>query len=356
MQIYSSLSIEDQRKQISHLYNNNVDELTYFITIFLKDQSLFNLNQALTTLGISNSTLMTLQLLDYILGYQEIFYIMGGLFAFSIIPTITFLPDDNKVIEKEAIKFDVKKIMTHKWILALSLLITMMSAGTTYLNPLYSIHMGQFGLKEYQASLIFGTLSVVYITTINFIPKLCRVLDKKIVLFIGLEIGVVGVFLIAPAFFFPQVWWISFIALPFIGLSNSFCVLPCIPQYMEYMSLIIQDPTVKTSISDLSSGLFISFYSLGNFVGPVFGGVLFDAFLNGDTNSVDSQLNAFQSTSYVLAGVMFLSSIIYFIFGQAYLSKNLKVEESQKTDDLSASLQPIEENVIAINDSDNSNL
>ena len=59
------------------------------------------------------------------------------------------------------------------------------------------------------------------------------------------------------------------------------------------MTLIIQDPTVKTSISDLSSGLFISFYSLGNFVGPVFGGVLFDAFLNGDTKSVDAQLYAF---------------------------------------------------------------
>jgi len=40
---------------------------------------------------------------------------------------------------------------------------------------------------------------------------------------------------------------------------------------------------MRLAISDLSSGLFLSFYSLGTCVGPVLGGTVYDAYLYDDS-------------------------------------------------------------------------
>lgn len=88
-------------------------------------------------------------ILDYYFGYQFIFYILGGIFFLSILPTITFIPDDNKKIIKEKINFNWKSIITHIWVISLSILLTMMATGTTFINPLFSIHMKQYGVKSY---------------------------------------------------------------------------------------------------------------------------------------------------------------------------------------------------------------
>ncbi|KAM3139462.1 hypothetical protein pb186bvf_008487 [Paramecium bursaria] len=293
------------------------------IEIFLK----------LLRLGLVSGPFMG-AIIDYYFGYQYIFYILGGIFFLSILPTITFIPDDNKQIIKEKIQFQLEK-----WIISLSILLTMMATGTTFINPLFSIHMKQYGIKSYQASLILGTTSIIYIGSINFVPSLFKYFSKKTLLLVGISLGVVGVLLLAPVFILPQQWWVVFIALPFIGLSNSLCVVSSIPQYMEYMYKILPDPTLKQQIHDLTSGLFVSFYSLGNFIGPLFGGVLFDQLLND--SSSESQLEAFQYTCYVIGGIMFLSSIIYFVFGNI-----LKTQKHKETLDASlvTSLQSYEDN------------
>lgn len=48
-----------------------------------------------------------------------------------------------------------------------------MSAGTTFINPIFTLHMKSYGLNEDYSSLLMGWLTVSYILCINFVPKLC---------------------------------------------------------------------------------------------------------------------------------------------------------------------------------------
>ena len=79
----------------------------------------------------------------------------------------------------------------------------MMATGTTFLNPLFSVHMKQYGVKGYHASLILGYTSIIYIGSINFVPSLFKYSSKKALLVIGILLGVTGVLLLAPIFVLP---------------------------------------------------------------------------------------------------------------------------------------------------------
>lgn len=105
----------------------------------------------------------------------------------------------------------------------------MMSAGTTFINPIFTIHMECYDMVEDIASLLLGWLTISYIICINLVPKLLLCLDKKTVLAIGLLFSCVGDLIIAPLNIFPNKWYMAMIGLPFIGVANAFCVLPSIP-------------------------------------------------------------------------------------------------------------------------------
>lgn len=172
------------------------------------------------------------------------------------------------------------------------MLLTMMSAGTTFINPVFTIHMKSYSIGEDTASLMLGWLTISYILFINVVPLICKVVDKKVVLTFGLMFSAFGDLIIAPLGFFPNEWYMAFIGLPLIGVANALCVLPAIPQYIDYLTIAYKnDPAMKSGISDLASGLFISFYSLGTCVGPSLGGTVYDAF--NDDESVQSELYSF---------------------------------------------------------------
>lgn len=188
----------------------------------------------------------------------------------------------------------MKKVISSVPIWSLGLLLTMMSAGTTFINPVFSIHMESYGFSKDESSLLLGWLTVSYIVFINVVPLICRYIDKKIVLTFGLMFSAFGDLIIAPVGVLPNNWYTVFVGLPLIGVANALCVLPAIPQYIDYLkSLFHHDPSFTNAISDLSSGLFISFYSLGTCVGPTLGGLVYDAFRNDVKNDTDNELASF---------------------------------------------------------------
>ena len=78
------------------------------------------------------------------------------------------------------------------------------------------------------------------------------------------------------------------IGLPLIGIGNALCILPAIPQYIEFLVAVYPFES-KVAISDMASGLFIGSYTLGKldillkffigvFIGPLLGGLLYDLF------------------------------------------------------------------------------
>lgn len=109
------------------------------------------------------------------------------------------------------------------------MVVTMTSAGTTFINPMFSIHMNTYGISEGNASLILGSWVIVYVISINFVPALCRRFDKKIIMSIGIILSAIGDLIIAPIPVLPNQWWVVLVGLPIIGVANAMCVLPAIP-------------------------------------------------------------------------------------------------------------------------------
>jgi hypothetical protein len=61
-----------------------------------------------------------------------------------------------------------------------------------------------------------------------FVPPICKKLDKKIVIIIGIIVSSIGIACIAPILL-PNKWWVMLIGLPQIGIGNALCILPAIP-------------------------------------------------------------------------------------------------------------------------------
>lgn len=80
--------------------------------------------------------------LYYLVGYQGVFYIMGTLFSLSLIPSLFFLPeDDQRSMFRKKPTFSNKLVYENTNVILLALLVTMTGAGTTFINPMFSIHM-----------------------------------------------------------------------------------------------------------------------------------------------------------------------------------------------------------------------
>lgn len=81
-------------------------------------------------------------------GYQVTFYIMGGLFSMTLIPTFIYLPEDFQDIKK-ILSLKAASIIKDIKILLLSLVIMMTSAGTTFISPTFTLHMKTYNIEEY---------------------------------------------------------------------------------------------------------------------------------------------------------------------------------------------------------------
>lgn len=126
----------------------------------------------------------------------------------------------------------------------------------------------------------------------------------------------------APVYFIPNEWWVVLIALPIIGVANSMCVLPAIPQFMEYIIRKFPNPEYKLQVSDMSSGLFVGSYSLGILVGPIIGGQVYAFFLEDESDA--SRQIAFKWASTVIAFIQITLAITFFTFAggvQALMKK-----------------------------------
>lgn len=82
----------------------------------------------------------------------------------------------------------------------------------------------------------------MYVICINFIPTLCRKFDKKLILTVGILLSALGDIIIAPNNGLPNRWWIMLVGLPVIGVASAMCILPAIPQFIDYLTQMFPLP------------------------------------------------------------------------------------------------------------------
>lgn len=61
-----------------------------------------------------------------------------------------------------------------------------------------------------------------------------------------------------------------------VGVAQAFSTLPSIPQLIEILTPVINDPTLKSGVSDMAAALFIMSMGFGSLIGPLLGGSVYD--------------------------------------------------------------------------------
>jgi MFS family permease len=111
----------------------------------------------------------------------------------------------------------------------------MLSVGNNYISPIFTLHMKTYGVDEEVSSLLLGSITISYVLFIFFfVPAICKFIDKKVVIIMGILVSSLGVASIAPILL-PNRWWVMGVGLPLMGIGNALCILPAIPQYVEFL-------------------------------------------------------------------------------------------------------------------------
>ena len=92
------------------------------------------------------------------------------------------------------------------------------------------------------------------------------------------------------------------IGLMLVGWSQAFSTLPSIPQLIELLTPVINDPSLKSGVNDMAAALFIMSMSFGNLIGPTFGGFIYDSFGGNIDNVLYPELEkqVIQRDNYIL--------------------------------------------------------
>ena len=101
--------------------------------------------------------------------------------------------------------------------------------------------------------------------------------------------------------------------LPMLGFIQALCFIPSLPEAIEAYQLkykIIQgvNPALDGKLSDIMSSGYGLFYNLSSLMGPIIGGVLYDAYGYEDTLNI----NMFMEFSFFLIFVIFNCGIFVF--------------------------------------------
>lgn len=71
---------------------------------------------------------------------------------------------------------------------------------------------------------------------------------------------------------------------------------------IEFITPVLNDPTLKSGVSDISSALFIMTMGMGSLIGPLMGGSIYDSFGGNVDPTVDpdTEKRAFQHSLEIL--------------------------------------------------------
>lgn len=204
-------------------------------------------------------------------GYSLPFYVLGCSLFISVY-LIHYLrlpsapPNDNSPSFIRAL-FDVNIIIT------LFPVILYLLSNTFYFPSLTNHLMVKWGLSVESASLFFVFNMVVYFIGLQFLDKFTNLFGMSFTIWVGVVFIFIGPLFVYPMEFLPQVLVSIVFGLSLLGLSGAAINVPCLMQLNQYV-LQRNPDTDENSVNDISSAIYNFGVNLGDFFGPVAGGVV----------------------------------------------------------------------------------
>jgi len=174
-----------------------------------------------------------------------------------------------------------------------------------YLAPVLSIHLHAYGYSPEQIGMAYGIPALLYASTVPFIYILTARMKKRGIILIGFVMICLGMAMIGGSdslFEFQKQPVFIFLGLCIIGLSAGMISIPVLPEMLECVE---EDEELAKKhdmehVENMISGLFISFQSIGEAIGPVVSSFLTDSF-------------GFQISQEVYCGILLVFIMMYFL-------------------------------------------
>lgn len=143
-----------------------------------------------------------------------------------------------------------------------------------YIAPTLSIELSNYGYTPDQIAVSYGIPAILYATTCPFIYLLTQKMKKRGVIVIGFVMISFANAMIGGSdslFKFQKQPVFIFLGLCIIGISAGMVSIPVLPEMLEAVeqNREVADKYDMESIENYISGLFVSFQSLGEALGPM---------------------------------------------------------------------------------------
>jgi len=159
--------------------------------------------------------------------------------------------------------------------------------GLTFLMPTLAVHLKKFGYSTVYIGFCFGIPTLCYALASTFVFKFTECMRKRTVIYIGLSIMSLSLFMIGPSS------WIGFdredifilIGLSLLGVSGGMIIIPVMPEMIEAVEKDHRFHYDEDELNENISGMFVAAQGIGETLGPVLGSVLASTY--GFDNSQD---------------------------------------------------------------------
>ena len=220
------------------------------------------------------------------LGFLYMFLILGSVFLLYI-PLMKFLlpngidedgGDTSELIENQHQDQDnnveqqigYTKLLSDPIILMLTITQTLTVIDSWYFEPLLSFRVQEFTDSVKIQGIMFGCVVMGYCTMWFIVPYFAKSINQMYLINLGVLLCGWANFLVGPSKFLPDNIYIMAVGLFLLGVTGSFVYLPQIAIMIERSKF--RFPSQARKLSDMWSSIFTGTFSLGLFLGPIYGG------------------------------------------------------------------------------------
>ncbi|XP_070533953.1 MFS-type transporter SLC18B1-like isoform X2 [Ptychodera flava] len=208
-------------------------------------------------------------------GYSLPFLVLGSCTVLVVLVNYFVLPQQGESDRPES--GSILRLLKTPSIVVTSFCVLAGAMGVSFLDPTLANHLQQFHLDTTAVGLMFLIISASYTIASFFWGYMTDKFDiPKLMMILG-NIGSCAAYLYlgpSPILNTKSQLWLAIISMVLLGLSLGSCLVP------TFYDLIVtarwHGMPDNLGTYGVVSGLFNSLFSLGNFIGPTFGGILVD--------------------------------------------------------------------------------
>lgn len=174
-----------------------------------------------------------------------------------------------------------------------------------FLAPNLAVHIKEYGFSTFTVGIAYGIPAMLFALTCPFIYILTERMRKRGLILIGWLVTTVAMLMIGgtkwiDGFSNPE---FIFLGLVIIGLSAGMTTIPILPEMLEAIEddELLNQKYDREVIENTTSGLFITFQSIGETLGPILNSMLVKYF--GFTRAFE-----------IYSTYLFAWCVLYFVF------------------------------------------